>query len=325
MIKNKEKKMSDTKKKDCKKLKFYKYSATGNDFILFDFISSRECNHKIIKNISKISARRTGIGADGVIFLLPAINQEDNQEYSFEMKYFNADGSEGEMCGNGARSSIYHYFRYHQTSGGTVAFKAKNCIYHGDFNFMKCGQNNEQNLPRVQMTEVRDYKKINVDDLAKKYGFSNGAYLNTGVPHTVFEVADDINSVDVVNIGKAIRFEKRFEKGTNVNFFSIIFDEVSGKIANLEKKNLLKIRTYERGVEDETLSCGTGALASALCFCNNIAKTTNTINTAIISDSNVTVELITRGGRLFIDIDKNGNNYLSGEVVEVYQGVLNDC
>jgi len=206
------------------KTTFYKYQGTGNDFIMIDdrsgaFPASREL-------IASLCHRRFGIGADGLILL------QSQAGYDFRMVYFNADGGEGSMCGNGGRCAV----RFAHDLG----------LFSSDTSFIAVDGPHEGNASP-------DIIRLKMSPVTKVEQHSEYDFMNTGSPHYVTYV-DDIKEVDVVGIGKDIRYGSVFGPGggTNVNFIEILDD------------NHLSVRTYERGVEDETYSCGTGVTACAL-------------------------------------------------------------
>ena len=216
-------------------LKFTKMNGAGNDFVLLD---NREGSLALEKGaIARICDRHRGVGADGMLVVEPAENGAD-----FRMRYYNSDGGEAEMCGNGARC----FARFAQRvagKSGDVSFETMAGVIRAQM----LGEN-----VRIQMSEPHS--------LALNQMLSTGDAsvvvhsLNTGVPHAVV-FADDLDAVDVRGLGRALRFHPHFApKGTNVNFVS-----KSGP-------DSIAIRTYERGVEDETLACGTGMVACALIF-----------------------------------------------------------
>lgn len=203
---------------------FFKYQGTGNDFVIIDdrnttFPASDQAL------IERLCHRRFGIGADGLILL------QDDTDYDFRMVYFNADGAEGSMCGNGGRCIVRfaHDVGLFEKETRFLAVDGEHLAeVRGEDIFLKMGD--------VSAIDVRD-------------GLT---FLNTGSPHVVQSV-DDLESLDVVSEGRSIRYSASFQPGgTNVNFAQIIDD------------NTLFVRTYERGVEDETYSCGTGVTAVAL-------------------------------------------------------------
>ncbi len=205
-------------------IRFYKWQGTGNDFIILDMRDKKigEPSSAIIKNICD---RHFGVGADGLMIL------NNHPVYDFRMQYFNADGIEAEMCGNGARCMIGFA---HQL--GIIAEETLFIAHDG----IHIGRVLGQDIYQIQMIDVEEIKKT--DDYY---------FLNTGVPHVVLFV-DDVAKVNVQEKGSHIRYSPDFAPdGTNVNFVHLAND-------------ILYMRTYERGVENETLSCGTGAVASAI-------------------------------------------------------------
>lgn len=210
-------------------LTFSKYQGTGNDFILVDnrqgvFDRSRE------DLVAHLCDRRFGIGADGLMLL-----QNAPEGFDFEMVYYNSDGREGSMCGNGGRC-IVAFARQLGVIGSTCRFIAvdgpHDAIVH---------ENGEVELKMIDVTQVEQGE-----------GFY---FMNTGSPHYVMFV-DSLPQISVVGQGRSVRYSDRFkEVGTNVNFVEILPDG-----------NGISIATYERGVEDETLSCGTGATACAIAY-----------------------------------------------------------
>jgi len=225
-------------------ISFTKMSGAGNDFILFD-----KRNYPALKLnaevIQKLCNRRNGIGADGVITI------SDNGKYDFLMEYFNADGSTGSLCGNGSRCAIKFAKITGRLKSGNVNFISNGKEYKGTIindDKIKFFFNDVENLePEIAIYAYNQKLKV--------------SFLDTGSPHVVINindifidktVANNIDDVPVFEIGKEIRYLKEFSPGgTNVNFIMI-------------KNNKVYIRTYERGVENETLACGTGAAASAI-------------------------------------------------------------
>ncbi len=259
-------------------LKFYKYQAVGNDFIMID---NRNLNFDSNNNIliEKLCNRRFGIGADGLIL----INNSDR--FDFNMQYFNSDGYEGSMCGNGGRCSIAFASFLNIIKEKTV-FNAIDGIHEG----LIISSKNNDSLVKIKMKDVDEIKKIDDD-----------YFINTGSPHYIRYV-ENIDKYDVFNIGKNLQKSEIFEnKGSNINFVEKFGDK-------------LKVRTYERGVEDETLSCGTGSVASAI-----YANKTNLIN----SNS---IDIIMPGGELNITFEINNNLYhnvwLKGLATQVFYGEL---
>lgn len=214
------------------KIFFSKYQGTGNDFILID-------GRKVLPELSsdqikKLCDRRFGVGADGLMIL------KEKAGYDFEMVYFNSDGNQGSMCGNGARC--------------IVNFAAEIGLVFDRYTFW---------APDGEHEAERNDKavKLKMNDVSTVEKIGNDYFLNTGSPHYV-RYQKDLKSFPVFEVGKQIRYNERFrEKGTNVNFIENVQDS-------------LFVRTYERGVEDETYSCGTGVTAAALvhCFSGNSLK-----------------------------------------------------
>lgn len=255
-------------------LPFYKYQGTGNDFILLD---NRQQTYSGLTQpaIARLCDRRFGIGADGLMML----NQKEG--YDFEMKYFNADGNPGSMCGNGGRCMVR--FAYHLG------------IHKSNYHFLASDGEHEAEID--DGTNIINLKMKDVPGIRE----SNGSYiLNTGSPHFV-KIVDDVMDYDVVKNGIEIRYNEEFTKeGINVNF------------VQQEKPDGIMVRTYERGVEDETFSCGTGVTASALvCYHNEVGYNDVTVTT--------------KGGELVVKYDRlNDNSYtniwLCGPAEKVFEG-----
>jgi diaminopimelate epimerase len=216
------------------KIPFMKMSGSGNDFILIDHREPFLKEDRLKEFIRKVCRRRISVGADGLILI------ERSKKADFKWRYYNADGSEAEMCGNGGRCAArFAYLK--GVTGPSLKFETLAGILSAQV---------DEKRVKLEMTKPFGLKldeTLLID--GKKQVFSS---INTGVPHAVLFV-EDLEGLDMVTIGKTIRFHSNFApSGTNVNFI------------RLEKGSQLSIRTYERGVEDETLACGTGAVASAL-------------------------------------------------------------
>jgi len=258
------------------KIHFHKWLATGNDFVIIDNREGQmtNCSPDLI---SLLCHRNFGIGADGLMLI------NDSAKYDFEMKYYNSDGHEAEMCGNGARSIIGLANQL-----GIISNSAKFLALDGVHNGMVL----EKTCYRIKMVDATGIK-------LKEDGIS----LNTGVPHHVI-FADNIDQVNVNIEGYKIRYQEEFAPhGTNVNF--VQFDG-----------NVLRMRTYERGVEHETLSCGTGAVAAAIAVEIRFGY----------GKSEYQIEV--PGGQLRVSFiraakHKFHNIYLEGEAIEVFQGTIN--
>ncbi len=216
-------------------IEFTKASGAGNDFVLIDNMDDRLQLDKA-KLAQAICSRRFGIGADGLLLLEPSVKAD------FFMRYYNADGSYGGMCGNGGRC-VARYAYLHAIAESPMQFVALDHVYHA----VIIG-----NDVRLKMKKPIDYRpSINIP---LKGSVVSGSFVNTGSPHVViFE--EHLADIDVDGIGREIRNSTLFSPdGTNVNFVRPFSSDA------------IEIRTYERGVEYETLACGTGAVASAIVF-----------------------------------------------------------
>ena len=255
-------------------IQFYKYQGTGNDFILID-------NRQQIfpKNDTKLIAqlcdRKYGIGADGLILL------ELSKLHDFTMIYYNADGKEGSMCGNGGRC--------------TVAFAKKLQIIERETTFEAIDGLHEASI-------IDDTVNLKMNEVTSVEHYEDHLFLDTGSPHHITYV-DDVRNVNVKITGSKIRYgAPYFMEGSNVNF------------VEKQNENTFKVRTYERGVEDETLSCGTGVTAVAIA--SHRAKKTN--------DTKIILE--TLGGKLEVSFDYDNNIYknvfLKGKASLVFNGEI---
>jgi len=251
-------------------MEFYKYQGTGNDFVMIDNRSG-EWNDLSIKNIQKLCDRRFGIGADGLI----KINTKEGVD--FEVDYYNSDGSKS-FCGNGARCSVAFAHFLSIFKDNKTVFNAIDGLHQAEIN---------DDIVKLKMGDVKD---INID--------GNDSVLDTGSPHYV-KYVQDIANFNVFAEGNSIRNSENYkEKGINVNFVENISDDE------------IFVRTYERGVEDETFSCGTGVTASALTF---------------LQKSNLTsVKVKTLGGDLKVYAEKSGDSFreiwLEGPAKQVFKG-----
>jgi diaminopimelate epimerase len=216
------------------KIPFMKMSGSGNDFILIDHREPLLKEDHLKDFIRKVCRRRISVGADGLILI------ERSQKADFKWRFYNSDGSEAEMCGNGGRCAA-RFANLKGIAGPSLKFETSAGILSAQV---------EGKRVKLEMTRPFGLKldeTIFVD--GEEQIFSR---INTGVPHAILFV-EDLEELDIVPVGRAIRFHSNFApSGTNVNFIRV------------EKGSQLSIRTYERGVEDETLACGTGAVASAL-------------------------------------------------------------
>lgn len=259
------------------KLNFFKYQGAGNDFIIIDKYTTNYLIDETSSFIKKLCNRKFGIGADGIIFI------EKDKDVDFKMKYFNSDGNEGSLCGNAGRCAI-------------LFFKKLNNLKNNNFNFKAIdGKHNALILKNEIGINIKD---ILYSSIISK---NNYTFLNTGSPHHVI-ITSNIDNIDVYNEGKKIRMgAPYFHDGVNVNFVEI-------------QKNVLKVRTYERGVENETLSCGTGVVASAIVSFHN---------KQVI---NKNIKIITKGGILNVSFNLTKSAYkniwLKGPAEFVFHGYI---
>jgi len=264
-------------------LRFTKMNGAGNDFVMID---NRGGDLRFApEQISRICDRHRGVGADGVLVLERAQNGAD-----FRMRYYNADGGEAEMCGNGARC----FARYASHVAGPkneLSFETPAGVIGADL---------QGDLVCLQMSEPKDLRlgiKVSLGEQTLEVHF-----VDSGVPHVVIPV-DDLDHADVRGIGSGVRHHEMFApKGANVNFLKRRGD------------NQISVRTYERGVEDETLACGTGVVASALIF-SAMERVDGPIGV-----------LVRSGNELDVDFKKVGEHFtnvtLTGPADFVFEGTI---
>lgn len=259
-------------------INFSKYNGTANDFIIINNFNNSFKSDKSL--VSAMCNRRTGIGADGLLLL----NKSD--KYDFEMQYFNSDGKKASFCGNGGRCIAAYAYNLGIT-GNIMIFKAFDGIHKAEI------INVNKNIFDV---------KLSMKDVGLITEINDIFLTHTGSPHAIKKV-NNLENIDVFGEGRKIRNSKIFDKeGVNVNFVKI-------------NKSSINIRTYERGVEDETFSCGTGVTASAL-------------YAALFHNKKSPVKVNTKGGELWvyfnINKDKTFTNViLEGPVVYVFDGTFN--
>ena len=269
-----------------KNISFYKMSGSGNDFIIIDNRNRIIDDTELPTLIRHACRRKISVGADGLILIEPS-NTAD-----FRWRFFNSDGSRAEMCGNGARCAA-RFAVVNGIAGESLSFETDVGLVTGQVKGSRV---------KVKMPDPVDLRLD--DSISLANGLLTVSSINTGVPHVVI-MADAIADIDVFNVGREIRNHKAFAPaGTNVNF---ICRQNQGQLA---------IRTYERGVEDETLACGTGSIASALIASCKL-------------DWNSPIDLTTRSGELLrIHFNKNrnvfDNVYLEGDVRIIYTAQLDD-
>lgn len=253
-------------------MKFFKYQGTGNDFVMIDnrrggFNDDRE-------NVAFLCHRRFGIGADGLILI------ENESGYDFKMRYFNADGGEGSMCGNGGRCA--------------VQFAADLGIFTESTHFLAVDGPHEAQVGSGTVS----LRMKDVDGIAD---WEEGYFLDTGSPHLIL-FTEDLESIDVKNHGASLRYSAYWKQrgGVNVNYVQVL------------DPDHIKVRTYERGVEDETYSCGTGVTAASIV--SHLKKGTNS-----------KLKVSTVGGELEVSLVPGAlisNILLSGPAQKVFEGEL---
>ncbi|MFN4319795.1 MAG: diaminopimelate epimerase [Aquificaceae bacterium] len=274
-------------------MEFAKLQGSGNDFIVIDNRDGKvdqfveRVGLSIKDFVVRLCTPHRGIGADGLIL----IENPENKENHFKWRFFNSDGSVAEMCGNGSRCAVR--FAYEKGMVGeevrfeTLAGLIRAWVLEGG------------KRVKVQLTKPFGYKAVVLDVDGQRI---EGSFINTGVPHFV-AVVQNLDNLDVKKLGRSIRFHKEFEpKGTNVNFIEPVGERA------------IRIRTYERGVEAETLACGTGATASALvAYIRGIVKERP-------------VDVYTKGGELLrIDFNQSLDEvFLEGGVCKVFEGIFTE-
>ncbi len=254
-------------------IQFKKYQGTGNDFVMLD---NREGKYNGLtkSEINFLCNRRFGIGADGLILL------QNLEGYSFEMVYYNSDGAQSSMCGNGGRC-IAQFAKDIGITGKTYTFIAIDGLHE------------------AEVGEIVRLKMGNVDKVEKK---ENDYFTDTGSPHYI-RFASDIMQADLLHIAKKIRYSSEYAKeGTNVNLIEILGNDT------------LQMRTYERGVEDETYSCGTGVTAAAI------------VGYAAGNLKHNNIKVHTKGGDLGLSFEESNGAYsniwLSGKATFVFDGTI---
>ena len=269
-----------------KAIEFWKMNGSGNDFIIIDNRDGSIPEEDMSNLVLKACRRRTSVGADGVIFVT------NSDRYDFAWRFFNADGGEVEMCGNGSRC-VCRFAYLKGIAGANMTFETMAGPISGKVN---------GRLVNVLMP-LPEKLKLDVE-LEKDPSWKTVDFVNTGVPHVVVQV-EALEEHPVVEQGRALRYHKAFSpEGTNADFIQVLGDD------------LISMRTYERGVEDETLACGTGAVASAIvCADRGLVRPP--------------VKVRTRSGEvLTIDFKKEGERFLEvwmeGSTTIVYEGKLHE-
>jgi diaminopimelate epimerase len=267
-------------------IEFYKMSGSGNDFILIDNRDGSLAVGDVVEFVKSVCERKVSVGADGLFII------EKSDRVDFRWRFFNADGSEAAMCGNGARC-VARFAYLLGIAGARMSFETGAGIIDAEV---------RGDIVKVRLTDP--YALVMDDEIRIENTTLFVHSINTGVPHVVHFVRDP-DDFDVFNTGRAIRRHEHYQPaGTNANFIAVIDDHT------------LRVRTYERGVEDETLACGTGSVASAL-----IAARKGLVESP--------VDVRVQSGkllRIYFERTAEGftNIYLEGKATVVYQGKLWD-
>ena len=266
------------------KIPFYKMSGSGNDFILIDNRDGIVDDQYLKQLVVGACRRKMSAGADGLLLI------ENSSRADFKWRFYNADGSRAEMCGNGARCACRFAFITGIT-GPELSFETDVGLVTGEV------IDDRVKIGMTDPIDLRENRTLLVGETTFHYDF-----INTGVPHVVLST-DDIEGIDVLELGRAIRYHEIFSPaGTNVNFVEPIGD------------NSIAVRTYERGVEDETLACGTGCVAASLMMClkHQWASPVN-----VKTRSNVML-------RVYYTIEEGvfTRIYLEGDARVIYHGTL---
>ena len=271
------------------KIPFFKYQGTGNDFVMIDQRLQKHLDPTDRERIAHFCDRRFGIGADGLILLEKPTPQSPNisiSQLDFEMVYFNADGSASSMCGNGGRCLVA-FAHFLQVFDNQCIFNAIDGLHEA-----KIRPNGWVDLKMIDVSTV---------EIGKDFYL-----LNTGSPHFVVFV-EDLRDIDVYENGREIRYSERFRtEGVNVNFVEI------------QPNGSLRVATYERGVEAETYSCGTGVTAAAIAF--SLKKS---VNNSITQYQNIPIQ--TKGGALEVHFQRSTDGifsdvWLCGPATQVFAG-----
>jgi diaminopimelate epimerase len=270
---------------NMRKINFTKMVASGNDFVVIDgsrYVAKSESYKLLARNLCD---RKFGIGADGLLVL------GKSKAADVRMRIFNADGSEAEMCGNGVRCTAL-YMSHTSHPGSQLKIETKAGIIESLI---------KKDTVKIKLTAPKGLKQdLPVDVNGRKLRVN---FINTGVPHAVIFV-DGLDKIDVFNLGRCIRYHKVFSPaGANVNFIEAL------------GRNAIKIRTYERGVEDETLACGTGSTASALIFALKAGLEDKVM--VHTRGKEILTVYFTKKGLFFSDV------WLEGRARIVYKGAYN--
>lgn len=265
------------------KVAFSKYQGTGNDFVI---INAHDLGGLTLKTdqVKYICDRKYGVGSDGLILI------KQSEQHDFKMDFYNPDGSQS-FCGNGARCAVHYAYKNDLISNNPCSFEAIDGLHQASI----C-----KDEVKIEMSHIGEVESIVPAGDIKEEGY----FLNTGSPHFVHFVEHKTNLDNIVAFGKRIRFSNRYKSsGVNVN------------IVDAVEEDQIVIRTYERGVEDETLSCGTGATACALIYAQVYKSKKNLI------------QVETSGGKLHVSFDQLesglfSNVYLIGPAKHVFNGQI---
>lgn len=286
-------------------MRFFKYQGAGNDFLIAD---NRDASFRVADgylyllngetySISGLCDRRYGVGADGLMLLCAGENCD------FRMEYYNSDGSGGMMCGNGGRCIVAFADELLRKPGRKYEFEAADGFHVAE---VLSGDKDSKSV-RLQMTDVENVQEFSVLGSLEGVDFSTAGYfLNTGTRHFVQLVRDEAEFEDIVRRGRLIRYADEFApEGVNVNFV-------------LPDKDGIMVRTYEKGVEDETYACGTGIVASAIVASGIICP----------EKTHVTIDVQAKRDRLKVEFVRSGQRYrqiyLNGPACYVAEIIVGD-
>ncbi len=259
------------------RIQFEKFHGAGNDFVVID--NRKQAKSLPAENISHLCDRHFGIGADGLLVI------EHSDRFDFRMRYYNSDGNEATFCGNGGRCVAAWSFD-HAIAGAEMQFEAADGIHRASV---------------VRVSGDRFNVVLSLNDVQNIQSYPDGFYMNTGTPHFV-RLVDEISQLDILGEGRKIRYDSRFAPhGTNANFMAMDGDDIN-------------VRTYEKGVEAETLSCGTGITASAL------------IAMHLLNCDKGWITVHARGGVLKMYAERYKESYhnilLAGEATRIFKGQI---
>jgi diaminopimelate epimerase len=246
-----------------KNLEYSKYHGCGNDFIIID----NRKNDIVLsqKQIADICHRRFGIGADGLMLLGEKVG------FDFTMKYYNSDGNESSFCGNGGRCIVQFAIDLGIVKSDKTSFEFENTTYSAEIF--------DNKLIALSMINVEEITRI-----------ENDVFFNTGSPHYIHFV-EDVDAFDLIPFAKSIRYSDQFPEGINVNIVEPISEYI------------LKMRTYERGVEDETYSCGTGVTAAAIAY------------NYLLEEDSEDIQVRTKGGNFQVNFNRNEDAYTNVKLI----------